>query len=274
VRMRSSTISLLVLCLLAGRGFATGKPKTSQRIGDLVVTLTEVSEPDRESAPADHYPVTVRLQAENVGKQAVCVAFGATLKATFGLEYRDYSFGTHALHIRELLPGDSTEGEYDFLVKTGSEPLQLALKPTTKSQACAGGKDSSSAIWHGAEQLIFDLVGPRSGESRGQIAPDSSVTERPGARVFITGAKDDAHQANAIKIFNDRCPTAQITTAQDKANYFVQLPPTSLKQSKNVVVVTNEAGDVIHSGATLNLGNAVKDACTAIMNDFSASSKQ
>jgi hypothetical protein len=38
------------------------------------------------------------------------------------------------------------------------------------------------------------------------------------------------------------------------------------------VVVTNTAGDVIHSGATMSLGNAAKDACIAIiLKDFGTS---
>jgi len=270
--MRSLTMCVLALCTLTGRGFGGGKPKASQRIGDLIITLVEFEEPESERTPADHYSVEIRFKAENVGKQALCVAFGATLKATFGLEYRDYSFSPDALNVRELLPGDSTEGEYNFRVKTGSDPLQLVLKPTRKSQTCAGGKDSASAIWHSADQLTFDLAGALGSEAGDRNTP-ASVPERLGIRVFITGTKDDAHQVNAIKVFNDRCPVAQITTAKDKANYFVQLPPTSFRQSKNVVIVTNEAGDVIHGGATLSLGNAVKDACTAIMKDSSANSQ-
>jgi hypothetical protein len=272
--MRSVPISLLILCALVNPSVGAGKAKTSQRIGDLVITLVEVTGLERQATSADHYSVAVGVKAENVGKQALCVAFGATLKATFGLEYHDYSFSPHALHVQELLPGGSAEGEFNFLVKTGSEPVQLILKPTRKSQTCAGGKDSSSAIWHGADQLVFDLADLSSSKSQDRANSEPSVPERAGIRVFITGTKDEAHQANAIRIFNDRCPSAQITTAKDKANYFVQLPPTSFQQNKNVVVVTNEAGDVVHSGATLNLGNAVKDACTAIMNDFSTNSKK
>jgi hypothetical protein len=269
--MRSPAISVLMLCLLTTPGFGTGKPKTSQRIGDLVITLIEVKEP--EHAPPDRYPVAVKFRAENVGKRAICASFGATLKASFGLEYRDFSFGPHALDIRELLPGESSEGEYDFLVKAGAQPLQLVLKPTRKSQTCDGGKDSSSAIWHGADQLTFNLVEPLA-NSQDRTTPESSVTERTGIRVFITGTKNDAQETNAIKVFNDRCPLAQVTTLKDQANYLVQVTPTSFKQSKNVVVVTNQAGDVIHSGATFNFGNAVKDACEAMTNDFRARSKQ
>ena len=268
--MRSPAISVLILCLLTAPSF--GKSKTSQRIGDLVITLIEVKEPEHD--PADRYPVAVRFRAENVGKRAICVSFGARLKASFGLEYHEFSFAAHALDIRELLPGESSEGEYDFLVKTGAEPLQLVLKPTRKSQTCDGGKDSSSTIWHVADQLIFNLVEPPGSSSHDLTTPESSASERTGIRVFITGTKNDAQQANAIKVFNDRCPLAQVTTVKDQANYLVQLTPTSFKQSKHVVVVTNQTGDVIHSGATFDFGNAVKDACAAMTNDFSAKSKQ
>jgi hypothetical protein len=266
--MRSPAISVLILCLLTALGSATGKPKTSQRIGDLLITLIEVKEPEREGNPTDHYPVAVRLRAENIGKQALCVRFRTTLKATFGLEYRGSAF-----EVQELLPGERSEGECNFLVKTGAEPRQLVLTPGSNSQTCARGKDSSSAIWHAADQLIFDVVELPVSKPQGRATPDSSVPERIDIRVFITGIKGDAHLANAIKVFNDRCPLAQITTAKDKANYFVQLTPSSFRQSKNVVVVTNEAGDVIHSGATFDFGNAVKDACVAMTNDFSAKSK-
>jgi hypothetical protein len=269
--MRSPVISALILCLLTALGFGTGKPKPSQRIGDLVITLVGAEEPEHD--PADRYPVVLRFRAENVGKRAICVSFGATLKATFGLEYHDFSFGPHALNIQELLPGESSEGEYDFLVKTGAEPLQVVLKPTRKSQTCDSGKDSSSSIWHGAEELTFSLSEPLGSNSQERINPDSSP-ERTVIRVFITGTTNDAQQANAIKVFNDRCPLAQITTAKDQANYLVQLRPTSFKQNKHVVVVTNQTGDVIHSGATFDFGNAVKDACLAMRNDLSAKAKQ
>jgi hypothetical protein len=40
-----------------------------------------------------------------------------------------------------------------------------------------------------------------------------------------------------------------------------------------VVLVTNQTGDVIYSGAAFNLGNAMKDACSAILNDLNLKSK-
>ncbi len=273
MRMRSPAISVLILCLLTDPSFGAGKPKTSQRIGDLVITLIGAEKPEREGTPADRYPVAVRFQAENVGKQALCVAFGATLKASFGLEYHDFSFGPDALDVRELLPGESAGGEYDFLVKTGSQPLQLVLKPTRKSQTCAPGKDSASAIWHGADQLTFDLADFSAGALQNQATPSAATPDRSGTRVFITATRGENHQADAVKLFNDRCPLARITTAKGKADYLVQLTPKSFRQNKNVVLVTNQTGDLIYSGAAINLGNAMKDACSAILNDANLKSK-
>jgi hypothetical protein len=94
-----------------------------------------------------------------------------------------------------------------------------------------------------------------------------------GVRVFLADAKGSAAQGNLIKVFQDHCPQAQITTAKEKANYVVQLTPKSLTRSKNTILVANADGDVIHSGATINLGNAVKDACTAILSETGTRSK-
>jgi hypothetical protein len=56
-----------------------------------------------------------------------------------------------------------------------------------------------------------------------------------------------------------------ITTEKEKADFVIEVTPAGFKQSKNVVTVTSRAGDVVHAGAAFNLGNAVKDACAAIL---------
>jgi hypothetical protein len=100
---------------------------------------------------------------------------------------------------------------------------------------------------------------------RGENPKPSDTTT---VRVFLTGAKASTVKENALKAFHDRCPQAQITMEKEKASYVVELVPSGLRQSKNEVLVTNQAGDVIHTGATLNLGNAAKDACAAILKDL------
>ena len=203
----------------------------------------------------DHYPVTVQLRADNVGKQALCASFSATLKASFGLEYHEFFLAPHALQIRELLPAESTSGEYRFDVKTGAQPLELVLKPVRKSQACSGGKESSSSSWHGADQLTFDLANFEAASPQTRATPTGTPSQGSGMRVFIAEEKGETHLAEAIKLFGERCPLAQVTTAKETADYLVQLTPSSFKQSKNVVIVTNQKGDVIYSGTALSLSN-------------------
>ncbi len=73
--------------------------------------------------------------------------------------------------------------------------------------------------------------------------------------------------AEIMKTFGERCPEVIVTNKQEKADYVVLLDHeggkvVTLKDNK--VVVFNKEGDMIHSGSTRSLGNAVKDACNAI----------
>jgi len=76
--------------------------------------------------------------------------------------------------------------------------------------------------------------------------------------------------AEIIKTFRERCPLVTITNNKDKADYIVLLDHEGGKHfvlRDNKVVVYNKDGDVIQSGSTRSLGNAVKDACVAIGDD-------
>jgi len=76
--------------------------------------------------------------------------------------------------------------------------------------------------------------------------------------------------AEIIKTFRERCPLVTITNNKDKADYIVLLDHEGGKHfvlRDNKVVVYNKDGDVIQSGSTRSLGNAVKDACAAIGDD-------
>ena len=74
--------------------------------------------------------------------------------------------------------------------------------------------------------------------------------------------------AEIIKTFGERCPAVTITSAREKADFVVLLDHEGGKNlilHDNKVVVYNKEADVIYSGSTRSLGNAVKDACSAIM---------
>ena len=78
--------------------------------------------------------------------------------------------------------------------------------------------------------------------------------------------------AEIIKTFNQRCPNVIVNNKQDKADYVVLLDHEGGKDvvvsHDNKVVVFNKDGDAIMSSSTRMLGNAVKDACTAIASDW------
>jgi hypothetical protein len=77
--------------------------------------------------------------------------------------------------------------------------------------------------------------------------------------------------AEIIKTFSQRCPNVIINNRKEKADYVVLLDHEGGKISfnrDNKVAVFNHDGDSIASGSTRSLGNAVKDACAAITQDW------
>lgn len=74
-----------------------------------------------------------------------------------------------------------------------------------------------------------------------------------------------------IKTFGERCPAVIVNNKQEKADYVVLLDHVGGKElisHDNKVVVFNKDGDSIMSHSTRILGNAVKDACAAIAEDW------
>ena len=77
--------------------------------------------------------------------------------------------------------------------------------------------------------------------------------------------------AEIIKTFGERFPDVQINNQQAKADYIVLLDHEGAKgwvRKDNKVAVFNRAGDSIVSRSTRSLGNAVEDACMAILGDW------
>jgi len=104
---------------------------------------------------------------------------------------------------------------------------------------------------------------------------DSTSWEMGGGSASPFGG--DAHggarpqTAEIVKTFNERCPDVVINNKQDRADYVIVLEHEGGKSfilRDNKVALYNKAGDAIMSGSTRSLGNAVKDACTAILRDW------
>jgi len=158
-----------------------------------------------------------------------------------------------------MLPREKSEGEYAFLVKNGVQPLRLVLTPSRDTQSCSG-TDTNSAIWHGKEAVEFDLTGSPASVPKIDVVPGTSQAEAQRARVFPAGPKGSSLPASTIKAFRDHCPRVLVAAEKENANYTVEITPSSFTRSKNMVIVVKGTGDVVHSGAALNLGNAVKVA--------------
>lgn len=68
-----------------------------------------------------------------------------------------------------------------------------------------------------------------------------------------------------VKAFRERCPAVIITTRLERARYVVTLERRAWHSPPYQVEVLSREGDIIYSGGTQLLRNAVKDACSAIL---------
>lgn len=98
-----------------------------------------------------------------------------------------------------------------------------------------------------------------------------AVKDGDGGGRFSGGARPQT--AETIKTVNERCPGATVTMNKEKADYALLLDHEGGKgyaRRDNKVAAWNRDEDVIFSGSTRSLGNAVKDGCAAIMKDWAA----
>ena len=82
---------------------------------------------------------------------------------------------------------------------------------------------------------------------------------------------DRPQTGEIIKTFGERCPAVVVNNKQEKADYVILLDHEGGKDPisrDNKVVVFNKDGDSIMGHSTRSLGNAVKDACGAIAEDW------
>jgi hypothetical protein len=77
--------------------------------------------------------------------------------------------------------------------------------------------------------------------------------------------------AEIIKTFGERCPRCTVTASKERADYVVILEHEGGKDpfsKDNKFALFNKEGDVIKSGSTRTLGNAVKEICLGITTDW------
>jgi len=282
----------LLFTLPASTRSARGqKDRHAGRFGGVLITATAVQ---KAEASKDWYYVAVFVNIKNTGKKAACASFEPRLKATYGLEYSLQWLDPMKVHFpktpeaSQMLPDEESNGAYVFTVKQGVEPLELSVKLRGKTIHCNAPPEGTWGDTMLPQEIrleVSDLAEPkneREVESGLSSVPtpapreDTASEARPvgdqTVRVLLTGKAESSPKANAIKAFRDRCPKILITSEKGKANYVVELVPASFTR-ENIVVVINSTGIIIHSGTTMNLGNAAKDACAAILHDFNSAAK-
>jgi hypothetical protein len=129
-----------------------------------------------------------------------------------------------------------------------------------------GGIILASVVWSAAAEKprVFgtDSKSWELGGATGGTADGFGGAARGGAR---------PQTAEIIKTFGERCPAVIINNKQEKADYVVLLDHEGGKDPisrDNKVVIFNKDGDSIMSHSTRSLGNAVKDVCGAIAEDW------
>ncbi len=143
--------------------------------------------------------------------------------------------------------------------RRGESPQEKSYVYVTDSQSweMTGGWYSQSSL-HGS---FTEGTGTVSGSSH-------------GAGHISGGARPQT--VEVIKTLNQRCPELVVTIDRARASYVILFDHEGgkgLLRNKDKIAVANRSGDVIFSGSTRSLGNAVKDACDAIGNDTEKAKK-
>lgn len=122
-----------------------------------------------------------------------------------------------------------------------------------------------SAIALAQEKPRVFVTDSDSWETSGGFAGASSGGNGGVAGRSSGGARPQT--AEIMKTFSERCPGVVVTINRDRADYIVILEHEGGKElyrRDNKLAVFNKDGDMILSGSTRSLGNAVKDACAKI----------
>ena len=100
------------------------------------------------------------------------------------------------------------------------------------------------------------------------IGGELAVFDEAGVGEVSGGARPQT--AEIVKTLHERCPKLIVTRKEERADYILVLQHEGGKfvRKDNKYAVFNADGDAIESGSTRSLGNAVKDACAAMVSDW------
>jgi hypothetical protein len=156
------------------------------------------------------------------------------------------------------------DGDLVDLKKAGVSSKVIAAMLDAASAAPAVTPKAATAPSDGKVRVF--VTDSQSWETRGSSAAGGNKNGWGGGSSMSGGARQQT--AEIIKTMNQRCPEITITNNLGKADFVVTLDHEGgkgLLAHRNKVAVFNHDGDVIFSASTRELGNAVKDACQAML---------
>ena len=186
----------------------------SKRLGDLLIGISTIAIPTASSANADRYYVSLSGTIQNVGKNPVCTPLTAKVETSLKLQETatiriDHDGGT----IREMLPGEVANVNFDASIKNGTDPLKLTVSQPTPQQGCGNhshiifntevsipitvppGQNPSGAVHPGA------VTPPRALHKTDPDYPVEAAAGQSGSVVIsaIVGADGTVHDPKVIR---------------------------------------------------------------------------
>jgi hypothetical protein len=174
-------------------------------------------------------------------------------------------FGTQACRpIPQAQPVASRQ-DAGVAVVAGSVTAPVAAMPQPVPTATSSSDASPAAASDGKTRVF--VTDSQSWETRGGSSAGGNRNGWGGSSWMAGGARPQT--AEIIKTLNERCPELTVTNNLPKADFVLTLDHEGgkgLMAHRNKVAVFNRDGDDVFSASTRELGNSVKDACTAMLN--------
>ena len=94
-----------------------------------------------------------------------------------------------------------------------------------------------------------------------------SATKGTGFGGLVAGS--NSQTTKVINYFAKYCPTVAVTNDPEKADYVVRFDQDSSRLSRYYIAVFKKDRDLVFSGTTIRVPNAIKDACAALKKQLS-----
>lgn len=175
-------------------------------------------------------------------------------------------FGNQAC--RPIAQAAPVVAKQQFVASASAEatPVPSPAPTTTNSTPASDAPPTASAIASDGKTRVF-VTDSQSWETRGGSSAGGNKNGWGGSSWMAGGARPQT--AEIIKTLNERCPEMTVTNNLQKADFVLTLDHEGgkgLLAHRNKVAVFNRDGDDIFSASTRELGNSVKDACAAMLN--------